>query len=335
MTMNFQKAYELAKIFVEENQPVVLWGEPGIGKSAMGQMIADALGFDELLVIPTSMLDAVDFNGCPEIIDGRTVFAPPAFWPLADDGKKWLIFFDEIDRAAINVGNAALRIYLDRMVGFAKLSDNVRIIAAGNGSTDSGTRQLGKAANNRFAHIHMTSERDQFCDYAIAKNFVPTIPAFIRYKGLSDGVDVVFDTKADRKAFAFATPRSWEAVNKIWHRTNKENRVDLVGALIGRELGGEIAAFHDIKNHLPDLGLIISDPDNAIVPDRLDIKFMLTGALAALADDSNFDSVCRFAKRLGKEMEIITIRDSVLAKPELIESAGYSAYCVENGPAHI
>ena len=59
--MNFDRAYELAVTFLRANIPAALWGHPGIGKSALGQKLAD----DHNMVfidIRLGQIDPVDLN---------------------------------------------------------------------------------------------------------------------------------------------------------------------------------------------------------------------------------------------------------------------------------
>jgi MoxR-like ATPase len=57
-------------------RPVLVWGAPGIGKSALVRQFAASLGLDCVTLVGTQ-LAAEDLIGVPELRDGRSRFAPP------------------------------------------------------------------------------------------------------------------------------------------------------------------------------------------------------------------------------------------------------------------
>ena len=59
--MNFDRAYELAVTFLRANIPAALWGHPGIGKSALGQKLADDHSL-QFIDIRLGQIDPVDLN---------------------------------------------------------------------------------------------------------------------------------------------------------------------------------------------------------------------------------------------------------------------------------
>lgn len=59
--MNFDKAYDLAVNFLKANIVFALWGHPGIGKSALGQLLADNFNL-EFIDIRLGQIDPVDLS---------------------------------------------------------------------------------------------------------------------------------------------------------------------------------------------------------------------------------------------------------------------------------
>ena len=56
-------------------RPVFIWGAPGIGKSAIVEQFAEAVGLP--CVSLRSQLAPEDIIGVPQIVDGKSVFWPP------------------------------------------------------------------------------------------------------------------------------------------------------------------------------------------------------------------------------------------------------------------
>ncbi len=83
-----QRAYEA-------DQPILLIGERGVGKSALVEQAANDLGIG-FICCDLSMMEPTDLAGLPKIrADGRTHYAPPAFLPSSGDG---FLMFEELNR---------------------------------------------------------------------------------------------------------------------------------------------------------------------------------------------------------------------------------------------
>src|SRR5262245_26855780 len=87
---------------VAANLPVLLWGEPGIGKSATLEQLAAALALPMETVI-ASVHEPSDFSGLPIIGDDPAnqgvPMAPPDWAVRVARTGKGLIFFDELSSA--------------------------------------------------------------------------------------------------------------------------------------------------------------------------------------------------------------------------------------------
>ncbi len=124
---------EALALAVTANQPVLLWGEPGIGKSAGMEQLATALGV-RLETVIASVHEPSDFAGLPIVgEDPATTGVPmaPPDWAvrLARTGHG-LLFFDELSSAPPAVQAALLRVVLERRVGSLELPAAVRIVAS-------------------------------------------------------------------------------------------------------------------------------------------------------------------------------------------------------------
>lgn len=162
--MNFDKALELAVSYLRANIPTALWGAMGIGKSALGQLLADRFHL-EFIDIRLGQIEPVDLNGfAHKDMDTKTFdYFPWARFPLDDTplppGKKgWLIMFDEGNVAPRQNLAAAYKIFLDRMVGMRKLHPNCRIMMGGNLVGQGLAGAIPAPLVSRMAHIFMTPE---------------------------------------------------------------------------------------------------------------------------------------------------------------------------------
>lgn len=162
--MNFDLALALAINYLRADIPTALWGHPGIGKSALGQFIADR--FDLMFIdIRLGQIDPIDLNGFVHKDAANLTFdyLPWARFPLEatplPDGKKgWLIMFDEVNTAPRQNLAAAYKIFLDRMVGSHKLHPKCRLMMGGNLVGQGLAGALPSPLVSRVAHIVMTPE---------------------------------------------------------------------------------------------------------------------------------------------------------------------------------
>lgn len=143
--------------------PLMLLGDPGVGKSAIVRQFARSLrsagGSVQCEVLsPGERGDgAFGVTPVPVMRGGTHVLVYPApEWaePLLEDDAVGLVFIDEIQEAPPHIRAALLGLIHDRRIGGVQLGPRVRVVAAGN---DPATVQsgYGLAANaaNRMGHL--------------------------------------------------------------------------------------------------------------------------------------------------------------------------------------
>jgi MoxR-like ATPase len=114
------------------NQPVLLIGAHGVGKSQFVEAAAKALDIG-CEIYDLSIMEPVDLAGLPEIKDGRMRYAPAKRLPT--DGKGFL-FFEELNRVSRDLRAACLQICTARRFNDYRLPDGWLPIAAINPSEE-------------------------------------------------------------------------------------------------------------------------------------------------------------------------------------------------------
>lgn len=132
--------------------PVLVWGEPGVGKSTFIESLSRP--DYPVLTLIASLHDPTDFNGLPTLMDGKVRFAPPEWVEPFEQAKQGILFLDELTTAPPTVQAALLRLVLERKLGAYSLPSEVSIAAAANPPEIAASGwELSPPLANRFVHI--------------------------------------------------------------------------------------------------------------------------------------------------------------------------------------
>jgi hypothetical protein len=298
---------EALALAVAANLPVLLWGAPGIGKSAALTQLAVGLRLPLETVI-ASIHEPSDFAGLPVIGDDpgtRGVpMAPPDWAVRVATAGRGLVFFDELSSAPPAVQAALLRVVLERRVGSLQLPDRVRIVAAANPpATASDGWHLTAPLANRFVHLHWTHD-----PRVVARGLggtwpgvdIPTVQprrvpgAVARARGLIAGFLTArpglahhMPSDAQGRGGAWPSPRTWEMALRLltFADASGVGREALGAALagaVGDGPGIELLTFVE-ELDLPDPDRVLANPDAFQLPERGDRQLaFLTAVVAAV-----------------------------------------------------
>ncbi|HET8843596.1 MAG TPA: MoxR family ATPase, partial [Ktedonobacteraceae bacterium] len=132
-------------------RPVFIWGQPGIGKSALVQEFAESIGLPCVSLLG-SQLAPEDIIGVPQILDGTSRFCPPR---MIARQEPYCLFLDELNACTPEVQKAFYSLIHERRVGEYHLPPGSVVIGAGNRSQDNAlVKNMSSALMNRMMHIH-------------------------------------------------------------------------------------------------------------------------------------------------------------------------------------
>jgi AAA domain (dynein-related subfamily) len=234
---------------IKVRRPTFLWGPPGIGKSDVVKQIGQDLD-REVIDVRLALWEPTDIKGIPyyNADQGKMVWAPPAELPT-DPESTAIIFLDELNSAPPAVQAAAYQLILNRRVGTYKLPDGVDVVAAGNREGDRGvTYRMPAPLANRFVHLEMKVDFDDFQDWATLNKVHPEVVGYVGF-AKQDLYD--FDPKSPSKAFA--TPRSWVFVSDLLSEDDVDNDTlhNLIAGAVGDGLAVKFMAHRKIAGKLP------------------------------------------------------------------------------------
>jgi hypothetical protein len=298
---------EALTLAVSADLPVLLWGEPGIGKTAALHQLAESLDLPLTTVI-ASVHEPSDFAGLPVVGDDPAVqgvpMAPPDWAVRLVREGRGLLFLDELSTAPPAVQAALLRVVLERRVGALRLPAGVRIVAAANPRSSAADGwELSAPLANRFVHLQWTHDTD-----VVVRGLGGTWPraSLPRLDPARLAGAVAYARRAvcgfltarptlvhrlpnneTRRGGPWPSPRSWDMALRLVAfataaDTSREVLSMLVRGTVGDGAGLELLASLD-RLDLPDPEALLADPHGTVLPERGDLRqAVLDGVVAAV-----------------------------------------------------
>ncbi len=284
--------------------PVLLWGDPGQGKTALVESAHQAGWHVETVIV--SHYEPSDFVGLPVLHDGSVTLAPPAWATrLADSPGPSIAFFDEFSTASPALQAAALRPLTHYEVGTLQLPQRVSFVAAANpADVAAGGWELEPPTASRFVHIDWEMPLDVFAECLVSRQW-PALPMYAvpadydahldRRRALVAGFLRSRGTQLTRlprdaaeRTRAFPTPRTWDYATRLTaladaHGASPEVLSLLTTGCVGPAVAHEYLTFCRLQD-LPDPEDVLADPSGPhFVGMRADRVYVaLQGALAAV-----------------------------------------------------
>lgn len=309
---------EALTLAVAADLPVLLWGEPGIGKTAALTQLAESLDLPLTTVI-ASVHEPSDFSGLPIVGDDpaeRGVpMAPPDWAVRLVRAGRGLLFLDELSTAPPAVQAALLRLVLERRIGALRLPPEVRIVAAANPRSSAADGwELSPPLANRFVHLQWTHDHE-----VVVRGLGGTWPRAtlprLEPERLPQAVEFArravcglltarpkfvhqLPSGEARRGGAWPSPRSWEMTMCLIAfataaGSSREVLSLLVRGAVGDGPGLELLASLD-RMDLPDPETLLADPAGAELPRRGDLRqAVLDGVVEAVRrqpDKSRWDA---------------------------------------------
>ncbi|MFG3294113.1 AAA family ATPase [Streptomyces sp. NPDC048179] len=300
---------EALTLAVAADLPVLLWGEPGIGKTAALTQLSETLELPLTTVI-ASVHEPSDFSGLPVVGDDPAVqgvpMAPPDWAIRLVKAGRGLLFLDELSTAPPAVQAALLRLVLERRVGALRLPPGVRIVAAANPRSSAADGwELSPPLANRFVHLQWAHDHEVVVrglggtwPRAVLPRLDPErLPAAVDFARravcglLATRPTLVHRLPSGevRRGGAWPSPRSWDMTLRLVafaHAAGSSRDVLslLVRGTVGDGPGLELLASVD-RLELPDPETLLADSGAAELPERGDLRqAVLDGVVAAVRE---------------------------------------------------
>lgn len=297
---------------------VMIWGQPGVGKSQTIHNLAkeiEGLGKKcNVTDVRLILFNPIDLRGIPTSNEDKTLaiwLKPKIFEMDESDDTVNILFLDEISAAPQSVQAAAYQITLDHTIGEHKLPKNCIVIAAGNRITDKSVAyQMPKALSNRLLHIEMISNIDSWHTWAISKGIHPYVTGFLRFKP-----DYLNTFNPQDNGMVFATPRSWEMASNVLNTVSDDFKVvfPLLAGILGIGIATELKTWAKVFSKLPDIEAIFKGTETK-VPKDLDVLYALISSMTSYAythrDDMDLiENSINYANLLPPDYSLVLLKD--------------------------
>ena len=278
---DYEHRLQALGICVSARIPVLLWGDPGIGKTAVIESAVHGGWHVETLIV--SHYEPSDFAGLPVITGSGVELAPPAWAKrLAEVDGPSIAFFDEFSTASPALQAAALRPLTHYEVGSLALPPSVSFVAAANPADVAAAGwELAAPTASRFVHVDWVLPLEVYAECTVTGDW-PAMPVYdtsapehavavAEEKVLVSGFlrtrssqMSVIPKDAAARGRAFPTPRTWDYAAQLSAfavrvGAPKAVRRLLVAGCVGDAAAHEYLAWASAQD-LPDPESLLSDP---------------------------------------------------------------------------
>lgn len=292
-------------------KPLMIWGAPGIGKTAIVKAVLAANTKGRLIDVQTSKMAPDDWSlpATYKVDDELKARDIPKSWlpvyiksndvaedkrrdEIANMGEGGILFLDELSRASGSVQNTCLKLIDERIIGDAILGSKWSIISASNraGDDPEGVQNFSTALGNRFSQINYIPDFKGWKEWAQDK-VDPRILDFLEFNQ-----EYFYTLDDDPEKSIFASPRSWEGASKNiallmqdakdeGYKPTIKDIISVVGSDIGMDIATEFQTFLRLLESFKkeDIKEVLTHPDKARMPKKAGTGFDQSEANALIS----------------------------------------------------
>ena len=318
-TINFGSTVTLAQAaqLILSNPKVrfLVRGEPGIGKSTMLSIIADALPSHNRAYMDVPNMDLGDI--AMPVIDHEakvTRYYPNARFRL-HEGKPVVVMLDEFTKGAEPIKNMLhplLEITNPRL-GDVSIDEDSIVFLTGNLLTDGVGDNMKAHTRNRIVEIVVRKpDSDEWLEWALNNDQDASVMAWVRQfpQALSSYTDGDNDNpyiyNPRKQQTAYVSPRSLAIASNIVSQRDKNDPDATIAALkgaIGEAAARDMEAFIAYQDQLPSWDSIITSPTTATVPTSAGACAVLVFGAITKVDRQSMTPFMKYMGRFDSEWQ--------------------------------
>lgn len=322
--------HSLLTQLVPANEPALIVGSPGIGKSDLVSRVADELSYNLIVKHPV-VDDPTDYKGMPAVTS-RNGQATAAFlpfddlWELIEASEPTIVFMDDLGQAPPAVQAAIMQLILARRINSQTVSEHVRFVAATNRREDkAAVAGMITPLVDRFTTVlTLDFDLEDWVRWGLNNGMPAELLAFVRHRP-----ELMNRFEASREMKKSPTPRSVASLGRLVNLGILE--MEVLSGAAGEGFATEFLAFYRTWLSLPSREEIYLNPDTAPVPDRADVLYALMGSLAYGAQPGNFEQTVRYIGRLpNPEFGVLCIKDAAHRNPAVTKTKAFTRWASAN-----
>lgn len=327
--------YELWAI--PEPMSAMIWGPPGVGKSAI---IAQAAKYRKGTIRDCRLLlyKPTDLTGLPtvDLEHGRARFLRPDILPDYDETSFGVLFFDEITAAAPTVQAAAYQVAYDHAIGQHRLPPHWRVVFAGNRTSDRGVAYaMPSPLANRMIHFDLEASLDAWKHWAYAHEIHPLVLGFLSFRP-----NLLFKLpEAGQDLRGFPTPRTWTMASQILHHfSSRDLALQVLSGVLGDGPAVEFRAFLQVASKLPDINDILDGSAEPLKESTPDLYYAVSQSLVShllLRFQDDAQSISTALKHFFAYLEHLPEDYAVLAVRDLLRNCTQNLHLLLKEPAFL
>jgi hypothetical protein len=260
--------------------PLMLWGPPGIGKSAVVREVCTTQGI-QFVDVRLAQREPIDLRGLPvPNREGNGVdWLVSSEWPR-DPESRGIILFDELTAADRTLQVAAYELLFDRRLGtLYEIPPGWLLVAAGNRASDRAVAStMSSALANRFCHLEVLPDVGEWMLWARASGVHPDVLGL-----LSVTPELFFSMENVDVQRGWPSPRSWERVGLVLDGVEAlpERAVQrMIEGLVGPAAAVALTSFRASIGELPNIPALLDGEQPIQLPTRSDLRCAWISSIA-------------------------------------------------------
>ena len=297
---------------------VHLTGEPGVGKTAIQDVIVAKTGYRKVYIDGPNTDVGQAGMPIPNHTSRTLDFYPADYFGLHTN-EPLCIMIDEWTKTDDYVRNTLHPLLHERRLGNFTLHPDSIVFTTGNMDSDGvGDSAKAHTRNRQTWMTYMKPTAKEWCVWANNNGVQPEVIAWVHeyehcmlsyMDGGQDKNPYIFNPN-DASQLAFVSPRSmFKASHWVAKRSSLTDNA-FIGCLdgtIGFSASRDLQSFIQLADQLPTREAIESSPDTALVPTSPAAQCILMFKATAAATRENFANWMRYVRRMPKETQAVFI----------------------------